>query len=145
MHFINEEWMIINRNNVKRLNSLWKFRVSLSILSYRWFPQFSSHCLLSESPSESSILSLYLGYLRILMVSINYSYSLYAEKETIEYWLPFRLFGTMASSNSIRVRKYRGHLRATQGGYSYSPLSTGFDLSLSHPSIGRTLLSSQIG
>ena len=71
--------------------------------------------LLSESPSESFILSLYLWYLRILMVSINYSYSLYAEKETIEYWLPFRLFGTMASSNSIRVRKCRGHIRATQG------------------------------
>ena len=63
------EWMILSRNYVIWLNSRRKFRAPpICSQSQKVSPVFS-YCLLSESPSRSSILWLYLVFLRILKVA----------------------------------------------------------------------------
>ena len=81
--------MIFSGNWVILLNNLRKFRALLSVLNYRSFHQSSSHCLLSESPSRSSVLCLYPGYLRIIRMASLLFLVLVCREGNHWVWLSF--------------------------------------------------------
>ena len=64
------EWIVCSRNlSWEGSITIESFELSLTTLSCRRFHSSPSHRLLSESPSRSSVLRLYPGCLRILMVT----------------------------------------------------------------------------
>ena len=60
------KWMILSKNLIKRLNSLFELPYLFSVTEGF---TLLLHCSLSKSPFESSVLRLYPGYLRILRVT----------------------------------------------------------------------------
>ena len=118
------EWKILSKNYVKRLNSIRKFRASLSILNHRRFSSTFTHSFLSESHSMSPFLHLYPKISKNVESDFSTIYSFCRQwKESLGTNSPFVHSASAALSNLIEVRIFMDYLEVIRGfGYSQSSL-----------------------